>query len=162
MKEYEHLDLLTTAMKESCLMQVGCRHGSESDDLESAFLANATLDEVAISDIPKDLLKNQNNLQKLVFYMFERRFGWSEQECSQENQRESKQLDVRSSSAEGSPNRRLRTGSLSYAEETRIKTMLNSKLDELIDLLVICILFCLFSFTVFYQLFIVTFSSPAV
>ena len=153
MKEYEQLDQLSAAMK------VSCRHGSESDDLESAFLANATSDEVATSNIPKDLLKNQNDLQNLVFYIFERRFGWSEQECSQENVRESKQLDMRSSIADGSPNRRLRKTSLPYAEDTRIKTMLNSKLDELINLLVICIIFYV-SFTVFYQLFIAIFFSP--
>ena len=161
LKEHEQLDRLLFAVKDSHLMQSNFRHRVDSDDLESDFLANAASDNVETSVIPKDLLTNQTNLKNLVSYAFERRFGWSEQESSQQNERKSKQSDLSNPSSGGSPYHRLRTGSLPYAEETRTKAMLNCKLDELINLLVMCNFFHSFlqnGSLWLYQLFILHFS----
>ena len=130
MQEYDQVEELLMLMKESCwLREDSCRR-SDSDDIESDFLANADTDNEETSMIPKDLLKSQLGLKQLVLYLFERRFGWSEQECcTGRNPSQNKQQAVA-----GSPYHRLRTVSLPYTEETRIKKMLNTKLDELINL----------------------------
>ena len=134
LKEYEQVDELLMAIKESCWLREDSRQDGDADDIESDFLAKANVDDVETSNIPKDLLRNRDKLNYLVFYLFERRFGWSEQESSSSQLNESKSKQSNSTSGVGSPYRRLKTGSLPYAEETRIKTMLNTKLDELINL----------------------------
>ena len=137
--EHEQLDQLLTGIKKSSWLKDDCRNPTDGDDLESDFLAKARFSDVELSSIPKELLQNQECLQDLVFYIFERRFGWSEQERSQNGLSKSKQTSTKGNTSSGSPRSALKIEQLSYAEESKIKTELNHKLDELINLSVIFI-----------------------
>ena len=139
-QEYESVDDFLICIKESTTWLSSTPVGNSSansEDLEFSFLSKAKIDSQETSVIPADLIKNPNILKALTFYLFERRFGWSEQQDSAEGLSELFQRSERSYPIQRrSSSRRIRTGSLTFEEESRIKNMLNTKLDELIKLLV--------------------------
>lgn len=57
------------------------RHVSGERDLDAEWLKNACDVDVVNpfpNKTPQDILKGQDNLNKFTFYLFERRYGWSE------------------------------------------------------------------------------------
>ncbi|XP_065064190.1 uncharacterized protein LOC135690531 isoform X2 [Rhopilema esculentum] len=134
-KEYENVDELLMFLKESCWLQEGIKNtAGDPEDLESAFFAKATADIPDASNIPNDLLQSKSHLKQLVFYLFERRFGWSEHDTLDEGSKKLQEPSFRPSASNSSPHHRFRSGTLHISEESRIKKMLNTKLDELIAL----------------------------
>ena len=137
-KEYENVDELLMFLKESCWLQEGIKNtAGDPEDLESAFFAKATADIPDASNIPNDLLQSKSHLKQLVFYLFERRFGWSEHDTLDESSKKLQEPSFRPNVSNSSPHHRFRSGTLHISEESRIKKMLNTKLDELIALLVV-------------------------
>ena len=137
-QEYESVDDFFIYIKEATTWLSSNPAGNSSansEDLEFSFLAKAKIDSQETSVIPADLIKNPNILKALTFYLFERRFGWSEQQDSAEGLSELLVRSERSYPTQRQNSvRRIRTGSLTFEEESRIKNMLNTKLDELIKL----------------------------
>ncbi len=83
-KEYESVERLLKYLKN------WRKAASQQEDLETSFLQKAIVSETQVSFFPQEFLRNKNILDKLTFYTFRRRFGWSEkslqQDCSHSGQ----------------------------------------------------------------------------
>ena len=56
-------------------------HVSDDRDMDTEWLKKASDEDVVNpfpSNTPQDILKGQENLNRFTFYLFERRYGWSE------------------------------------------------------------------------------------
>ena len=115
---------------------------SSAEDLESSFLRRAKLSESDNSVFPNELLSNKAVLNDLTLYLFQRRFGWSEQSIDENDDLDlpSPQQNLKAEETEEcskekfSPGKKRRSGSLQYIHESKVKTKLNRVLDELIQL----------------------------
>ena len=141
LEECECVDNLIEYLKAEQLEKIST---ASPDDIEKCFLQKLRLSETEISVFPPELLVNRDSIDSLTFYLFKRRFGWSEQSLedfgdSQDDNRNAVDI-VGTSFANHKSNpeeyfgRINRSGSLPFVEESKVKTILNSKLDELIQL----------------------------
>ena len=95
------------------------------DDFENEWLrrGGAEIENPFPSRTPENLLHIQSDLEIFTFYLFERRFGWSEYASSTD-------LEDDDHGLEKSNSRRESVTSIRVLEETKFKGRINELLDE--------------------------------
>lgn len=116
-------EILALQKLRETLLPVGDGGPSDEDDCEKEWLRNG-LNDIANpfpSKSPDSCIPSQEDLDSFTFYLFERRFGWSEYNTN---------LDDCYSVADEHLARRGSSGSLRIQDESKFKAKLNELLDE--------------------------------
>eukprot|EP00794_Sanderia_malayensis_P018804 gene18804-20698_t len=116
---------------------------TQQEDLEKLFLEKLNLSEIEISSFPSEILKKKSLLNVLTFYIFRRRFGWSEisiidcheKSVSDRSRTPGQQTPSPSNfRCEEFDKLNSRNEQLPFIQESELKTKLNAILDDFIQI----------------------------
>jgi len=116
-------EILALQKLREALLPAGDEASSDEDDCEKEWLRKGLNDirNPFPSESPESFILLQEDLDSFTFYLFERRFGWSEYTAN---------LDDYYSVADEHLGRRGSSGSLRMQDESKFKGKLNELLDE--------------------------------